>query len=158
MNGKGMMERRALFLMWLALFLMSITLVMLWSREAQQVETIPYSEFQELLRQGRVEQVVVGEHDLHGSLFEPLPSGARMFRTIRVDPDVAADLQAHHVPFSGEVASGGLSQVLTWISWMVLLSVMWVIATGGLAGRAGGGLLSVGRSKARIFAVRRNGH
>ena len=152
MNGKGMMERRALFLLWLALFLMSVAFVMLWSRQAQQVETIPYSEFQELLRQGRIEQVVVGEHDLHGDLVEPLPSGARKFRTIRVDPDVAADLEAHHVPFSGEVASGGLSQVLTWISWMVLLSIMWVIATGGLAGRAGGGLLSVGRSKARIFA------
>ena len=35
---------------------------------------------------------------------------------------------------------------------MVFLTVMWVIATGGMAGRAGGGLLSVGRSKAKIFA------
>ena len=152
MDGKGMKDRRVLFLVWLGLFLMSITLVMLWSRQAQQVETIPYSEFRELLRQGRVEQVVVGEDDLHGDLAEPLPSGARKFQTVRVDPNVAAELEANHVPFSGEVASGGFSQVLTWISWVVFLSVMWVIATGGMAGRAGGGLLSVGRSKAKIFA------
>ncbi|MGF7209991.1 cell division protease FtsH [Skermanella aerolata] len=152
MNGKGMMTGRALFLLWLALFLMSVAFVMLWSRGAQQVATIPYSEFQELLRQGRIQQVVVGEHDLHGDLVEPLPSGARQFRTIRVDGDVAADLEARHVPFSGEVGSGGIAQVLTWISWIVLLSIMWMIGTGGLAGRAGGGLLSIGRSKARIFA------
>ena len=56
MNGKGMIERRVLFLMWLALFLLSVAFVMLWSREAQQIETIPYSEFQEFLRQGRIEQ------------------------------------------------------------------------------------------------------
>ena len=110
MNGKWMKDRRALFLLWLALLLMSIALITLWSRQAQQVETIPYSEFQDLLRQGRVQQVVVGEDDLHGSLTEPLPSGNRKFRTIRVDPNVAADLEARHVPFSGEVASGGLSR------------------------------------------------
>jgi cell division protease FtsH len=152
MNGKRMMTGRALFLLWLALFLMSVAFFMLWSRGAQQVETIPYSEFQELLRQGRIQQVVVGEHDLHGDLTEPLPSGARQFRTIRVDGDVAADLEARRVLFSGGVASGGIAQVLTWISWIALLSIMWMIGTGGLAGRAGGGLLSIGRSKARIFA------
>ena len=147
-----MKDRRALFLVWLGLFLMSTTLVMLWSRQAQPVETIPYSEFQELLRQGRVEQVVVGEDDLHGSLTEPLPSGARKFQTVRVDPNVAAELEANHVPFSGEVASGGLlpGSHLDQLDGLPVRHVGHRHRRDGR--RAGGGLLSVGRSKAKIFA------
>jgi hypothetical protein len=68
MEGKWMKDRRALFLVWLGLLVMSVVFVVPRSKQTQQVETIPYSQFQELLRQGHIEQVVVGADDLHGSL------------------------------------------------------------------------------------------
>ena len=49
-----------------------------------QIETIPYSEFERLLGEGKVAEVTVGAESIQGSLKEPLPGGKRAFFAIRV--------------------------------------------------------------------------
>ena len=50
-----------------------------------QVAAIPYSEFQKLVRDDKVAQVVVSQDQLQGELKEPLLGGKKRFVTVRVD-------------------------------------------------------------------------
>lgn len=93
----------------------------------------------------------MGETALTGTLSEALPNGLRTFETVRVAPDIARDLSARHIPFSGVTESGWASGIVSWFGWILILFAVWSMA--GLSGmRTGGGLLSIGRSKAKLFA------
>ena len=76
-----------------------------WWAAQSQIEDIPYSEFETLLKAGRIAEVAVRENTLQGVLKEPRPDGARFFRTTRVDPEMAALLAQYGVDFKGEIES-----------------------------------------------------
>src|SRR6516165_9747563 len=72
------------------------------------------------------------------------------FVTNRVDPALAATLAHENISFSGAASSGAFSALLGWLLPLLLfVSVYYLMAGGG--GRAGG-LLAVGKSKARVYA------
>ena len=50
------------------------------------VDTIPYSQFEQLVAQGKVTEVAVGQDTIQGKLKDKLPSGKSAFVTARVDP------------------------------------------------------------------------
>jgi len=58
------------------------------------VDTIPYSEFEQLVSQGNVAEVAVGQDAIQGKLKDKLPSGKSAFVTARVDPTLAEKLAA----------------------------------------------------------------
>lgn len=59
-----------------------------------QIETIPFSQFDQLVLQNKVSEVAVGSDTIQGELKEALPSGKKQFITARVDADLAAKLAA----------------------------------------------------------------
>jgi hypothetical protein len=63
----------------------------------RKVETIPYSEFEASLDQGKVAEVTVSTDSIPGTLKEPLPSGKREFFAVRVDTQLAEKLASHQV-------------------------------------------------------------
>ena len=65
----------------------------------QTVAPIPYSEFEKLLDDGKVKEVVVTDDALRGELTEPI-DGKTRFVTNRVDPELAQTLEAHGVEYS----------------------------------------------------------
>ena len=67
------------------------------SSMAQQIAPIPYSQFQELLRSGRIAEIGISDRFIQGTLKESLPSGQTRFATTRVDPDFAQELQQYGV-------------------------------------------------------------
>jgi len=120
-------------------------------------EVIPYSQFQQYLAGNKVKQVTVAGNVIHGTLTEPMPGGKTDFTTIQVPPDLATQLAQHNVEFSGAATEGGaFSTLLSWILPPVLFVGIWMFASrammGGRGGGFGGGLLSVGRSKAKLVA------
>src|SRR5690606_7207773 len=117
------------------------------------VETLPYSALLEQLENGNVDEVWVSENQVRGRLVEPLPSGRREFVTVRVDPELAAALAKHNVTFTGTVQSTLLSDILGWVLPMALLIGFWywMIRRMQQRGGVGGGLLSVGKSKAKVY-------
>lgn len=127
-----------------------LLLLQMWWGQSQRTEVIPYSEFQALLRGDKIERVVVGEDVLRGTLRERLPGGPSEVVTVRVDPAVAHDLETYHVAISGEPRRGWFSDIAMWVGWGLLMWGLWSVA-GGSAGGRSGGLLSIGRSKAKIF-------
>jgi cell division protease FtsH len=117
-----------------------------------QVETIPYSEFERLLGEGKVAEVSVGVDAIQGTLKEPLPSGKRAFFATRVDPQLARQLAAHNVVVKG-VPSGGLFEtILSWAIPAVIFYLVWLLVLRRLAERQGlGGLMTVGKSRAKVY-------
>jgi cell division protease FtsH len=119
----------------------------------QAVATIPYSDFQKLLRENKVAEVVISANEIHGTLKEPLAGGQRKFATARVETDIAADLEKAGVKYSGRIESEWLPVLLSWIIPVLLFAGVWLFLSKRLAGRLeqGGGLMSIGKSKAKVF-------
>jgi cell division protease FtsH len=125
----------------------------LWMRS--QVAAIPYSEFQKLVREDKVAQVVVSQDQLQGELREPLPGGKRRFVTVRVDAEMAKELDAHKVQYAGRFESDLLPMILSWVVPTLLFLGIWMWLSRRMAkqlgGGMGGGLMSIGKSKAKVY-------
>ena len=116
------------------------------------VETIPYSQFEQLLSEGKVSEVAVGQDTIQGKLKEKLPDGKQAFVTARVDPAFAQQLAAKGVTVTG-VPSGGLFQtILSWVVPALMFYLVWVFLFRRIADRQGfGGLMSIGKSRAKVY-------
>jgi cell division protease FtsH len=145
--------RKRQFMIWyvLAAVLGVLLFQAFWSNYSQ-IETIPYSEFETLLDQGKVAEVTVGADSVQGTLKEPLPSGKGEFFAVRVDPQLAEKLASHQVVVKG-VASGGIIQIiLSWVIPAILFYMVWTFLFRRVAEKQGfGGLMTVGKSRARVY-------
>ncbi|HEU5274271.1 MAG TPA: ATP-dependent zinc metalloprotease FtsH [Xanthobacteraceae bacterium] len=135
----------------LALF--AVVALQVYVAARQNVETIPYSQFRQLLRDHKVSQVAVSDRYIQGKLKSPLPDGKSNFKTTRIDPPQFADeLQKYGVTYTGEVDSSFFSNLLSWLLPMILFFGFWTFLTRRMSGQGmGGGLMSIGRSKAKIY-------
>ena len=123
-----------------------------WLVTERQVETIPYSQFEALLQDGAVEEVRVSDRFLQGKLRRPTEGGAELFRTTRVELDMADRLQEHGVRFAGEIESTLLRDLLSWLLPIALIIGFWFFMIRRIADKQGfGGLMQVGKSKAKIY-------
>jgi cell division protease FtsH len=119
---------------------------------ANQIASIPYSEFQRLLRENKVETVGVSDRFIQGTVKEPLPGGQKQFVTTRVEPEFAAELDRHGVRFTGQIESTFVRDLLSWIMPVLLFVGLWWYLGRRLASQGlGGGLMSIGKSKAKIY-------
>jgi cell division protease FtsH len=117
---------------------------------AQKVAAIPYSQFQQLLHDSKVAEIGVSDRYIQGKLKEPLPDGKSEFVTTRVDPQFADELQKYGVTYRGEVESTLVQDLLSWILPVVLFFGLWTFIARRMRG-LGGGLMSIGKSKAKIY-------
>ncbi len=122
-----------------------------WWREMRTTEVIPYSEFLEYLDKGLVDRIAVGEQYITGFFKEP-QAGKTQFVTPRVDPAIANDLAKRGVQFTGVVESTFLRDILSWVVPVLVFFAIWAFIFRRFAERQGiGGLMSVGRSKAKVY-------
>ncbi|MDA9408045.1 ATP-dependent zinc metalloprotease FtsH [Bradyrhizobium sp. CCBAU 45384] len=120
---------------------------------ANRIAIIPYSEYQQLLRDGKVGSVGISDRTIQGLLKEPLPGGQKQFVTTRVDQDVAQELEKYHVHFTGQIESTFLRDLLSWLMPVLLFFGVWWYIGQRIAqgGGLGGGLMQIGKSKAKIY-------
>ncbi len=150
----------SLWWLWLALFALIIAgLVAGGGGKTGRgtTDVIAYSQFQQLLDQGQVKNVVVSGEQITGTLTKALPDGHTTFVTQRVPPTLATELQKHDVTYSAAASSSGAGVLLSWIIPPLLFVGIWFAASrfmGGAAGGTGGlgGLMQVGRSRAKLVA------
>ena len=117
---------------------------------ATQVAQIPYSEFQTYLTQGRIAEVAVSDRFIQGRFTEPV-DGRPMFITTRVEPDLARDLQQHDVVVTGQIESTFLRDLLSWVVPVALFVGLWMFILRRMGGGMGGGLMQIGKSKAKVY-------
>jgi len=118
---------------------------------ANQVAAIPYSDFQRMLRDGKVATVGISDRFLQGTLKEPLPGGQKQFVTTRVDPEFAGELEKYGVRFTGQIESTFLRDLLSWIMPVLLFFGVWWYIGKRFGTGVGGGLMAIGKSKAKIY-------
>ncbi len=114
---------------------------------------IAYSEFQQLLRDDKVAEVAVSDRFISGVLKDKLPSGETRFTTTRVDEDFAEQLGKHGVKVTGQIESTFLRDLLSWVVPVLLFGGVWFFVIRKMAGSGGlgGGLMSIGKSKAKVY-------
>ena len=146
-------ERKHQFAIWyvFAAFLGVMLIQSLWLRFTQ-VDTIPYSQFEQLLDENKIAKVLVGQETVQGALKEPLPDGRKEFYTVRVEPELADKLRAHGVDVTGAPSSTILSTILSWVLPIFIFYLIWTYGFRRMAERQGlGGLMSIGKSRAKVY-------
>jgi cell division protease FtsH len=139
---------------WYAVFaVLLIVLLQSWWAESRRVESIPYSEFQVLLEEGGLESIGISATSIRGKLKYPTPEGREYIETVRIEPDFARDLLTYDVEFEGRIESKWLAQLLSWLLPVALLVGFWLFVIRRMTERQGlgGGLMSVGKSKAKVY-------
>jgi cell division protease FtsH len=117
----------------------------------RSVETLPYSEFQQLVRENKLKEIVVTSNEITGELKSPKAPHKRYFVTTRVDNALADDLSKYGVKFSGRIESIFLPTLLAWIVPMALFFGVWFLIMKRMSGGGGGGLMAIGKSKAKVY-------
>jgi cell division protease FtsH len=129
-----------------------LLLVQYFIAAASQIAPIPYSDFQQMLRQGKIASVGISDRIIQGTLKEPLPGGQKQFVTTRVDPEIAGELEKHGVRFTGQVESTFFGDLLSWVMPVLLLfGLWWYLGKRAAEGQGFGGLMAIGKSKAKIY-------
>ena len=138
-----------------ALALGSLALEWAWI-SYRQFETIPFSQFEQLVGDGLVTEVTVGSDTIQGKVKDKLPSGKSDFLTVRVDTALAEKLQAKGIVVNGVPPSSGmLGGLLSWILPVLMFYLVWLFLSRRLSGGEGlGGFLSIGKSRAKVYVER----
>src|SRR5258708_10114840 len=145
-------ERKRQFAIWyvFAAFLGVMLIQFLWLR-VTQIETIPYSQFEQLLAENKISEVMVGTETIQGALKEPFPDGRKLFYTVRVDPELADKLKEHGVTITGTPSSSSLSTLLSWVLPIFIFYLIWTYGIRRMADRQGfAGLMPIGKSPATV--------
>ncbi|MEH2575186.1 cell division protease FtsH [Bradyrhizobium sp. AZCC 1708] len=126
---------------------------------ASQIAIIPYSEYQQLLKQGKVATVGISDRTVQGTLKEPLSGGQKQFVTTRVDQETAQELEKYNVKFTGQIESTFLRDLLSWVMPVLLFFGLWwyIARRAAEGGGLGGGLMAIGKSKAKIYVESNTG-
>jgi len=134
---------------------MAMLLFQQWWLETRRVETIPYSEFQHLLKEGHIAEIQVRETTIRGKLKQARPDGTEYIHAVRVEPTFAEDLAQYDVEFKGVIERHLIANLLSWLIPVFFFLALWMFVIRKFAGGAGaGGLMTVGKSKAKIYVER----
>jgi cell division protease FtsH len=113
--------------------------------------SIPYSEFKQLVKNGDVAEISIGDQAIRGTL-KSGDAKTNTFTVTRVeDPKLTEELEAKNVKYTGEVMNRWLPELLGWVIPLLFLVGIWGFFFRRMSG-AEGGVMSFARSKAKIYA------
>jgi len=119
--------------------------------ESTKLTPIPYSRFQTLLNEGKVDKIAIAQNYINGSLKEAQPDGVKDFVTARVDPELAQSLDKHGVVYSGVVENHWLRDLLSWVLPAIFFVGIWMFAIRRMGQGGLGGLMTIGKSRAKVY-------
>lgn len=115
-----------------------------------RTQIVAYSEFYDMLREGKIAEVEVGDRTVRATLKQPTSDGRKEIAARRVDPNFAQELEAAKVKYTGAAESTWISTLLSWILPATIFFLIWSVVSRRL-GQGLGSIMSVGQSKAKIF-------
>jgi cell division protease FtsH len=144
-------------LSYFAIAFIVLSLMQIFFGERQAVQPLPYSQFLQLLNEQKVSDLRVEKDQISGKLQEPI-DGRDRFSTVRVDPALATELSQSGVGFTGINENTFMNGLLGWLLPFILIMVFWNFLFRGMAEKQGlGGLMNVGKSRAKVFVERDTG-
>jgi len=147
------MEKRHRFSVWYVLLGVWVVLIIqsyIASMFAAQM--IPYSQFLNLLKAGKIVEVAVTANQIQGKMTADggAPGVTKVFKTIRVDPELSTLLEQYKVTFKGEIESTFLRDILSWIFPIILFVGIWYFFMKKM-GSQQAGFMTIGKNKAKIY-------
>ena len=123
----------------------------------QNVTALSYSDLMKMVADGKIASVTITESTVRGEFKQP-QDGKKLFVANRVDPVAAAPFEKAGVKITGGTDSNWLTTLLSWILPTLVFVGIWMFAFRGFADRQGmGGLINIGKSKAKIYVERETG-
>lgn len=148
---------------WTWVYAIVASLLLFWLQAVLQgnvnteTETVPYSQFEQALADGRITEVTISDQTLIGRLKEPSGNKTR-WMTFRVEPDLANHLEAYKVPYSRVIVSTWLRDVVSWVLPSLVFFGLWFFLIRRLVNQEGAGsFLNIGKSRAKVYVVRHTG-
>jgi cell division protease FtsH len=149
-GGKKPILKKAHFTIWYFVIAFLIILLVqnyLVTRKTEDV--IPYSEFKESLRTGKIKDLTITQESISGE--RETEKGLRRFQTTRVeDSDLVKELETYHVKYTGKIDSKWLTNILSWIIPLVFFFFIWRILFSRIGPETS--VMSFGKSRAKIYA------
>jgi cell division protease FtsH len=93
------MNKTTINIWYIVAALAGFMLIQSFYQTSKQNTTIPYSQFEQLLDENKVDKVWIEQNSIEGTLKEKQKDGLERFVTTRVSPDLAAKLDKHHVTY-----------------------------------------------------------
>jgi cell division protease FtsH len=141
------------FPIWMILFILWTFFVVqgLWT-QVKDVQKLSYSQFLNYVDQAKVDNLTITEHQITGEINQGKQTNH--FITVRVDdPTLAQQLASHHIRFSGATENTFFKDVLSWVIPALVFFGLWMFIINRATDKDGmmGGVMSIGRSKARVY-------
>jgi len=151
------MERRTQFnLGYLVFALIAMLMLQQWWQMAQTIEVVPYSEFEKLLAEQRIEEVVITDQRISGKL-KAKEGGKTVAVANLVPPDLAERLSKYGVKYTRVYESTLLRDILSWVLPALAFFGVWYLLARRMQQGLGGGFMSIGKSRAKVYVESKTG-
>jgi cell division protease FtsH len=117
----------------------------------EQGTEIHYSQFKSLVNDNRVSDVVITADRIRGNYQNEAKAVVPFYAVRLEDPKLLELLEAKNVQYQAKVENRLITELLSWVLPFLLIVGVWMFFSRRLGG-AEGGIMSFGRSKAKIFA------
>jgi len=149
-------QKKVHFSLWyFVVALLLITWLQGYLAEPQR-EKIPYSEFKQWVRDGKIENLVLQPDKIHGE-FKDDKGQTQHFVTLRVeDSDLVQLLDQKGVKYTGYAENKWVGLLLSWLLPLAFFIFFWSFLIKRM-GAGPQGVLSVGKARVKIFAEKEVG-
>jgi cell division protease FtsH len=147
------MEKHHKFSIWYVLLgVWAVLLIQSYISSMFAAQIIPYSQFLDLLKAGKIVEVAVTANQIQGKMKVDggAPGETKVFKTIRVDQELSTLLDQHKIVFKGEIESTFLRDILSWIFPIILFVGVWYFFMKKM-GSQQAGFMTIGKNKAKIY-------
>jgi cell division protease FtsH len=156
-----MKKNQKLLFILLTTFFLLLSLFLI-ERDLYRYDKVTYFEFKTLLREGKVQDVVIKKKEIYGKFLEsaadtlsqirktPVKVGTYFKTVYPDDPELFKLLEEKGINYEVKPDSNLWVTVLSWVLPFVLLFLFWIFLLRRFAG-PDGGIMSIGKSKAKVY-------
>jgi cell division protease FtsH len=139
--------------------LLAVLMLREWWTQASAIEPLPYSTFEQYLKDGKIADVSVSDRLITGHLKSPEPGGKSIVVSTLVEPALAERLSQFGVTYTRVYDSTWLRDIVSWVAPTLVFFGIWYFAYRRFAEKmgSGGGLIGIGKSKAKIYMEKQTG-
>jgi cell division protease FtsH len=138
----------------------------------RHVQDISYSEFRRLVKEKKVDDLVISSTAIQGKMregaadiistmrgdpslreqFGKMEEEGHRFSTVRMeDADLVKVLEGNGIQYTAQLENTWFKTILSWIVPMLIFFGIWGYFFKRMGAGAGGGLMTIGKSKARVY-------
>ncbi|HUJ85535.1 MAG TPA: ATP-dependent zinc metalloprotease FtsH [Burkholderiales bacterium] len=135
----------------------AVLFVQQWWHQVQTVEVVPYSQFEKLLADDKISEVVVSDQTVTGTLKSPQGGKSTVIANI-VQPALADRLSKYNVKFTRVYENTFLRDLLSWVVPALVFFGVWFFLVRRFGGQQGmGSFMNIGKSRAKVYVENKTG-